>query len=49
MQTRRPINTYQDFELIPRKGIGYRGHVVEKMDIEAILHRGPDLVGKDDK
>jgi len=38
----------QDFELIPRKGIEYRGHVVEEMDIEAILRRGPDLVVVDE-
>jgi two-component system, OmpR family, sensor histidine kinase KdpD len=34
----------QDFELIPRRGIEYRGHVIEEMDIEAILQRSPDLV-----
>ena len=31
-------------EIIPRKRIGYRGHVVEEMDIDALLERGPDLV-----
>ena len=31
-------------EIIPRKRIEYRGHVVEEMDIDALLERGPDLV-----
>jgi K+-sensing histidine kinase KdpD len=31
-------------ELIPRKRIEYRGHVVEEMDIDVLLERGPDLV-----
>src|SRR5664280_1265421 len=31
-------------EIIPRKRIEYRGHVVEELDIDALLERGPDLV-----
>jgi K+-sensing histidine kinase KdpD len=31
-------------EVIPRKRIEYRGHVVEEMDIDALLKQGPDLV-----
>lgn len=38
----------RDFEIIPRGGIEYRGHVVEEMDIEAILRRDPDLVVVDE-
>ena len=38
----------RDFEIIPRGGIEYRGHVVEEMNIEAILRRDPDLVVVDE-
>jgi two-component system sensor histidine kinase KdpD len=31
-------------EVIPRKGISYQGHVLEEMDIDAILARRPALV-----
>jgi len=38
----------RDIELIPRKRVEYRGHVVEKLDIDAILRRHPDLVVVDE-
>ena len=34
----------RDFEIIPRKRIGYKDHVVEEMDIDALLKRRPGLV-----
>ncbi len=38
----------RDIELIPRKRVEYRGHVVEELDIDAILRRHPDLVVVDE-
>ncbi|MGO9397119.1 MAG: hypothetical protein ACLP19_04635 [Xanthobacteraceae bacterium] len=38
----------REIELIPRKGVEYRGHVVEELDIDAILRRHPDLVVVDE-
>lgn len=32
------------FEVVPRKSIGYQGHVLDEMDIDAILARRPALV-----
>ena len=32
------------FEVVPRKSIAYQGHVLEEMDIDAILARRPGLV-----
>jgi len=34
----------RDFEIIPRKRIKYKDHVVEEMDIDALLERRPGLV-----
>ncbi|HEY1735732.1 MAG TPA: universal stress protein, partial [Methylovirgula sp.] len=34
----------EGLEIIPRKRIDYRGHVLEEMDIDAILQRHPKLV-----
>lgn len=34
----------QGFEVIPRKRIEYQGHVLDEMDIDAILARRPQLV-----
>jgi two-component system sensor histidine kinase KdpD len=33
-----------EFEVIPRKQIEYKGHVLEEMDIDALLERKPGLV-----
>jgi len=32
------------FEIIPRKKIDYRGHVLEEMDLDAVLARRPQIV-----
>jgi len=34
----------EGFEVIPRKTVDYRGRVLEEMDLDAILARGPALV-----
>jgi two-component system sensor histidine kinase KdpD len=34
----------EGFEIIPRRNLQYRGHVLEEMDIDAILARCPQLV-----
>jgi two-component system sensor histidine kinase KdpD len=35
-------------ELIPRKGVEYRGHVFEEMDTDAILRRQPEICAVDE-
>jgi len=35
-------------ELIPRKGVEYRGHVFEEMDTDAILRRHPEICAVDE-
>src|SRR4029077_12632738 len=32
------------FEIVPRKRIDYQGHILEEMDIDAVLARRPGLV-----
>jgi two-component system sensor histidine kinase KdpD len=34
----------EGFEIIPRRAIPYRGHILEEMDLDAILERRPRLV-----
>ncbi|MDL1951815.1 hypothetical protein FBQ97_18675, partial [Acidobacteria bacterium ACD] len=33
-----------DLEVVPRKQVGYRGVVIEEMDLDAVLRRRPDVV-----
>jgi osmosensitive K+ channel His kinase sensor protein/universal stress protein family protein len=38
----------EEIELVPRRKVEYRGHVVEEMDIDAVLKRHPDLAVVDE-
>jgi two-component system sensor histidine kinase KdpD len=42
------IAKLEGLELIPRKGVEYRGHVFEEMDTEAILRRHPEICAVDE-
>jgi two-component system sensor histidine kinase KdpD len=42
------IAKLEGLELIPRKGVEYRGHVFEEMDTDAILRRQPEICAVDE-
>ena len=43
-QRPKTIAQIRDLQIIPRRGIAYRGQVLEEMDVDAVLARHPAVV-----